>query len=475
MRRSLVRDRNPGPTRQLKRIMGASQSVTSGRRPRIAIVGGGPGGLLTAFLLERAASRPLDLTIFEAGGRVGGKVLTPSFTAASVRYEAGAAELYDYTPVGEDPLRDLVADLGLPTAPLGGATVIMDGDSIANLDDLEAVLGTAARREIEAFDSRARGAMTPREFYAADETASAAPGRFSGITGGIRHPAARRYLETMIHSDLATEPAVTSVSYGLQNYLMNDPAYMRLYCIVGGNERLIEALAARIDARIELSSRVTAIAPLGDGRFEVGVEPAGSAPSGPFDAVVLALPIQHLAAVGFGSDGLAAAIRRHLARFDHPAHYLRVTALFDEPFWRGRIDGGYLMLDAFGGCCLYDESAREPDPRHGVLGWLLGGAAAEEWADRDDEALVAAALDSLPEPFGDARRHLLETRIHRWIGAVSGLPGGWQPPGVDRRHQPDPSGHPHLFVVGDYLYDSTLNGVLDSAEHVAGWLAAEFG
>jgi hypothetical protein len=29
--------------------------------------------------------------------------------------------------------------------------------------------------------------------------------------------------------------------------------------------------------------------------------------------------------------------------------------------------------------------------------------------------------------------------------------------------------------VGDYLYDSTLNGVLDSAEHVAGWLAAEFG
>ena len=35
--------------------------------------------------------------------------------------------------------------------------------------------------------------------------------------------------------------------------------------------------------------------------------------------------------------------------------------------------------------------------------------------------------------------------------------------------------NPHLFVVGDYLYDSTLNGVLDSAEHVAGWLAAEFG
>jgi hypothetical protein len=31
---------------------------------------------------------------------------------------------------------------------------------------------------------------------------------------------------------------------------------------------------------------------------------------------------------------------------------------------------------------------------------------------------------------------------------------------------------PDLFVVGDYLFDSTLNGVLDSADYVASWLAA---
>jgi hypothetical protein len=27
------------------------------------------------------------------------------------------------------------------------------------------------------------------------------------------------------------------------------------------------------------------------------------------------------------------------------------------------------------------------------------------------------------------------------------------------------------MFVGDYLFDSTLNGVLDSADYVAGWLA----
>ena len=443
------------------------------RLPRIAIVGGGPGGLLTAFFLQRMTNRPLRMTLFEASRRLGGKVLTPSFRAAPVRYEAGAAELYDYTPVGEDPLRDLVAELGLPTTPLGGATVVVNGDAIANLDDLADSLGGDARRAVETFDLHARGMMTPREFYASDEAPPPAMETFTGVLDRIRHPAARGYVEAMIHSDLATEPDLTSTSYGLQNYLMNDPAYMRLYCIAGGNEQLIDALAARITADIRLGTAVTEIRAVDDGGFELIADHDRGDAGEPFDAVVVALPLQHLAAVQCAGEDLAAAIRRHVARFDHPAHYLRVTALFDEPFWRGRIDGGYLMLDAFGGCCLYDESAREPEPRHGVLGWLLGGAAAEEWASRDDDALVAAAIDSLPAWLGDARPHLLETRVHRWTGAVSALPGGWRSPGIDRRHQPDPAGHPHLLVVGDYLYDSTLNGVLDSAEHVAGWLAAD--
>jgi hypothetical protein len=35
------------------------------------------------------------------------------------------------------------------------------------------------------------------------------------------------------------------------------------------------------------------------------------------------------------------------------------------------------------------------------------------------------------------------------------------------RHRPEPTQHPRLFVVGDYLFDSTLNGVLDSADLVS--------
>ncbi|MFM1996833.1 MAG: hypothetical protein RLZZ111_1220 [Planctomycetota bacterium] len=440
-------------------------------------MGGGPGGLFTAFLLERETARPLRITLYEATDRPGGKVLSPRFAAAPVRYEAGAAEFYEYTPVGDDPLRDLVEGLGLPTVPLGGSAVVIDGATVGNLDDIGRRLGPAARRAVETFDQRARGAMTPREFYAADETGTGPAQPFSSSCARIADPAARRYIESLIHSDLATEPESTSVSYGLQNYLMNDPAYMRLYGIAGGNEQLIDAIVARLAADMRLGWRVEEVAPAEEHRLRLTTREAatGMVRCEEFDAVVLALPIQHLAGIRAGSERLAGAMRSHLARFDHPAHYLRVTILFDEPFWRGRFDGGYAMLDAFGGCCLYDESARDPEPRHGVLGWLLGGSAAADWADADDDALVAAVLDSLPESFGAPRRHLLEARVHRWINAVSALPGGWQPPHLDRRHQPDPVGHPNLFVVGDYLFDSTLNGVLDSAAHVAGWLASRCG
>ncbi|MEX0670379.1 MAG: FAD-dependent oxidoreductase [Pirellulales bacterium] len=444
----------------------------SRRAWNVAIIGGGPGGLLTALFLQRSASRPIRTTIFEASGRLGGKILTPSFSAAPVRYEAGAAEFYDYTPVGTDPLRDLVAELGLPTTPLGGASVIMDGQLLSNLDDIADSLGHNARRDLLEFDNHARGGMTPREFYSSDDGQPAAPAVFTRVLDRINTPAVRRYVETLIHSDLATEPALTSASYGLQNYLMNDPAYMRLYSIAGGNDQLIAAIVARIDATVRLGTRVTSISSADAGSLRITTQTAGGEFTADFDAVVLALPIQHLTALTFEGDRLAAAMRRHCGEHDHPAHYLRITALFDKPFWRATIDGSYLMLDAFGGCCLYDESSREPESRHGVLGWLLGGRAAVEMAEVDDEHLVSFALDSLPPAFHQARSRLVEARVHRWTGAVSSLPGGWWPRGIDRRHQPEPIDHPNLFVVGDYLYDSTLNGVLDSADHVAGWLAA---
>ena len=63
--------------------------------PRVAIIGGGPGGLFTAYELQRLVDRPLEVTLYEASDRLGGKVRTMRFTSADVRYEEGAAEIYE--------------------------------------------------------------------------------------------------------------------------------------------------------------------------------------------------------------------------------------------------------------------------------------------------------------------------------------------------------------------------------------------
>jgi len=454
--------------------------------PRIAIVGGGPGGLFTAWHLERLAAAPVEITIFEATGRLGGKVFTPTFTAAPVSYEAGAAEFYDYSPVDDDPLRAVVAEFGLPTVPLAGSAVYVAGRRIANLDDVADVLGPAARRELVGFDTSARGAMTPREFYLSGSDHATAPAHalerapFAEMLAAIPSPAARRYVEMMIHSDLATESPRTSLGYGLQNYLMNDPAYMRLYRLAGGNEQLITALAQTIAAEVRLDVTITALglgttsgATSGATRQLALSWTSGRQPRhDEFDIVILALPIGPLAALAVHDPSLAAALRRHVAHHDHPAHYLRISMLLDRPVPQAPGHDDFLMVDAFGGACLYIETATHPTATHGVVGWLVAGAAAAELATRSDDDLAAAASAALPGPLAACRPHVLETRVHRWAGAVSGLPGGWAPLSVDRRHRPSPA-HPNLFVVGDYLFDSTLNGVLDSAEHVADWVAAE--
>lgn len=441
----------------------------------VGIVGGGPGGLMTAYALQKLANAPLRVTVFEASSRLGGKILSPHFAAAPVRYEAGAAEFYDYSSHDEDPLKELIAELGLSISPMGGSAVIMNQQILANLDDVREQLGGQACSALQRFDRVAKDWVTPQEFYASDypEGAYQEPDRrrFDALLASVAQPQAREYIENLVHSDLATEPSHTSPTYGIQNYVMNDPAYMNLYGIDGGNERLPRELAARIEATIRLEHKVQSISQVADNRLRIHSIHQQQTRQDDFDFVVVALPHNHVPSVTFASERLATAVAQHQAHYNHPAHYLRITILFERPFWRQALTDSYWMLDRLGGCCLYDESSREPGSTHGVLGWLLGGNTARDMSQLTDEALIAEALASLPDCLSAGRQCFVEGRVHRWVGAVNALPGGVVPQNLDRRHQPEPSEHANLFLVGDYLFDSTLNGVLDSAEYVAAWIA----
>ncbi|MFO0806313.1 MAG: FAD-dependent oxidoreductase [Gemmataceae bacterium] len=440
----------------------------------IAIIGGGPGGLLTARRLQQLAPESLQVDLYEAAPEVGGKVLTRQFSRAPVSYEAGAAELYDYSAVGPDPLRELVAELGLGTFPMRGDAVILDGRLYRTSQELNA----EARRELKRFSRFAREAISPAEYYESDWRADLedplARASFRALLNRLRDPLARRYIETAIHSDLATEPHRTSAAYGLQNWLMNEPGYMSLYGIRGGNQRLVRELARRLHAGLHTRHRVTRLRPLPDHSFELTIHHPDGAIRRQADAVVVALPVNAIRGIAYDHPALDTAVLAHHRHFDHPAHYLRISTLFRTPFWRKHLADSYFMHDAFGGCCLYDESDRDGAAGHGVIGWLLGGEAAATHSNQTDDELIRTVLESWPAMLGDARAEFLEARVTRWIGTVNALPGGRTPLPPEKRHQPDPVAFPNFHFVGDYLFDSTLNGVMDSAEWAAETIVEDF-
>jgi len=440
------------------------------RTCRIAMIGGGPGGLMTAYQLQQRCTVPLQATIYEASARLGGKILTKQFESMPVSYEAGAAELYDYSITGEDPLRELVEKLGLNVMPMSGTAVVMRDHIVRDIEDAGRVYGEATRQALLDFDARAKQWMSPQEYYESDWVASNADAiasiSFYDELAQVPDEAAREYLRTLVHSDLATEPHRTSASYGLQNYLMNDDRYMRLYTIEGGIERLTQELAAQIEARILLREPVVRVERTQGENLRVLSVRHGKMTWQEYDFVVVALPNACIPMIEWGGDALGEAMHRHCARYDHPAHYLRVSILFREKFWEQSLQDSYMMLDAFGGCCLYDESSRNGSLSVGVLGWLLAGDAAMIAGNHTDEQLIQRALGSLPSFLQHGRELFVEGQVHRWIGSVNGLPGGSPMLDMDARHIPEPA-HPNLFAVGDYLFDSTISGVLDSADFVA--------
>lgn len=443
-------------------------------KTRIGIIGGGPGGLMSAYFLEKYADHPLEITLFEATHRVGGKVSTQQFKSAPVTYEAGAAELYDYSHLDTDSLKELIFELGLPIQLMGGSAVIMNDRLLSNVEDIRDTFGSNVLNSLLHFHRIAKDEITPYEFYNSDhpEGAPVQPPKknFEEFLNESTGPESASFVKNLIHSDLATEGNHTSITYGLQNYLMNDPAYMRLYCIEGGNEKLTQTLAERINATIRLQTSVVSISKSATGRIIIESQYQGSKRFDEFDYVIVALPHNHIKSIEYHGKQLHDAVCAHYDQYHHPAHYLRMTLLFKRPFWREWFSESFCMLDQFDGCCLYDESLRQPGISEGILGWLLGGAAAERMSYLSDDNLIEMALSSLPEPLAFGKELFLEGAVHRWVNAVNALPSGVVAQPVAKRHCPEPIQHSNFFFVGDYLFDSTLNGVLDSAEYVAAWI-----
>ncbi|MEW6642968.1 MAG: FAD-dependent oxidoreductase [Pseudomonadota bacterium] len=435
----------------------------------LAIVGGGPGGLMSAWYLKKKLGSLCRITLFEATDRLGGKIVTRTFDSTPAMYEAGVAEIYDYSMTGPDPLRELIQHFGLQTIPMDAAQVMLDGELLDDVDGMRRRYGNKTADAIEAFRKLCTEEISPHEYYEgigahdnehpwADITAEQL------LDDEVEDPTAKRFFKVMARSDIATESHNTSGLNALKNYVMDVDGYIGLYSIQNGNEQLISGLQSEIDAEIKLNHRVLKVGKTAAGRYQLNLLNGKTPVVRDFDLVLMCLPHNWLATVNWEGEKLRQSMVKHIAYFDRPAHYLRVSVLFDSPFWGDKIPGAWFMSEAFGGCCVYVEGARHDVGRHGVLNWLIAGSDALAYVGLSDEQLIDVALKTLPASLGDARKHFVEGKIHRWLSSVNAIPGGLPVRDVLTNHRPEPAEHPGLVLVGDYLFDSTLNGLLDSSD-----------
>ncbi|APG11147.1 protoporphyrinogen oxidase/SAM-dependent methyltransferase [Bradyrhizobium elkanii] len=435
----------------------------------LAIVGGGPGGLMSAWYLKRKLGDLCRITIYEASDRLGGKIVTRKFDSAPAMYEAGVAEIYDYSMTGPDPLRELIQHFGLQTIPMDAEQVQFGGELLNDVAGMRRKYGAKTAAAIEAFRERCAEAMTPIEYYEGvgahdNENPWAYKTAEQVLDEEVEDETAKRFFKVMARSDIATESHNTNGLNALKNYLMDVDGYIGLYSIQNGNEQLIECLQSEVNADIQLNHRVLTVGKAPTGRYQLKMMNGKGPETRDFDLVLVCLPHSWLATMGWEGEQLRKSMVKHVSYFDRPAHYLRVSILFDTPFWGEKISGAWFMSEAFGGCCVYNEGARHDVGKHGVLNWLIPGSDALAFANLSDQELIDAALKSLPASLGNARSHFVEGKIHRWLSSVNAIPGGLPVRDVMTNHRPEPKEHPGIVVVGDYLFDSTLNGLLDSSD-----------
>ena len=270
-------------------------------RGGIGIVGGGPAGLMTAYLLQKRLPG-VKVTILEATDRLGGKMLTQTFPDGTP-YEAGVAELYEYRGKGSDPLRELIErDLGLRTVDMSGGAVVLDGEIFRDLDEFGQRYGAEAQGQVERFHEHMAELMPLEKFansWQSDNDHPWATRTFHDcLKETVPNADARRYILTAIHSDLATEAHLCTGLNGVKNALLDSSEYIQLYHVVGGIEQIARTLAQRLEAGgvdVRLGCRVKSVYKAGKTyKVECQCCETGECETAEFDAVVAAVPLQWL-------------------------------------------------------------------------------------------------------------------------------------------------------------------------------------
>jgi monoamine oxidase len=442
----------------------------------VAVIGAGLAGLSAARRLHQAG---VDVIALEARDRVGGRTL-------SVAEEGGRLVEYGGQWVGptQDRVLALIDELALETfeqftdgdnlqlsgdAQLRYHGAIPTGDPVQAADLMDAMVELTAQ------------AMTvdPERPWAHEQAAE-----LDGVTVATWIAAtpycegAKRWLRTMTRALFPAEPGEISLLHalfyirsggGLEKMIgtINSAQERRL---TRGSQRLSEGLAGLLGDRVRLQCPVTRIDHDADSvvvHHDQGTVRARRA--------IVAIPPTLAGRIRYRPA--MPGLRDQLTQRMFMGSAIKVTAVYDTPFWRAAGLSGHMTADSGLVQLTFDQT--HPLRDEGVLVAFIDAASARTAFQLTPEQRRAAALDELARAFGEPARHPVAYYEKSWLdeewsrGCYVGImaPGTWSTLGHTLRAPVGPIHWAGTETAS--VWNGYMDGAIRSGEDAAAAVLAE--